>query len=403
MLDPSVVRAAGAAMPVDGVVCFAAVDWWYHNRGHSECQIMKRVARRVPVLWVNSIGMRAPSPRKTELPYRRYLRKLKSTLKGLRRDGESGMWVYSPLFVPRYTPRMVELNGVLLAAQVRVLSRLIGIRRPAAFVTIPTAAPAAERIGAARVVFNRSDVFSAFREADASLIAPLERRLLGRAECVLYVNRELYQRERDGVNEAHYLGHGVDFGHFAAPRRCGAPEALRDIPRPVIGFYGALDDYTIDLDLLVKVARQHSRASMVIIGPRAMDLSRLTAEPNVRYLGPVPYAELPRYAAEFDVAVMPWLRNDWIAGCNPIKLKEYLALGMPVVTTRFPELEPYEHLVYAAESHDEFLAGINQALAERDACAVSRRRAAVAADSWDHVASRVGDLLGLRAHNGERA
>src|SRR5689334_10431355 len=82
----------------DGVVCFAGVDWWYHNRGHSECQIMRRLARRAPVLWVNSLGMRVPRPGRSDLLIRRYYRKLKSTLKGLRRD-PSGMWVYSPLFV----------------------------------------------------------------------------------------------------------------------------------------------------------------------------------------------------------------------------------------------------------------------------------------------------------------
>ncbi len=75
-----------------------------------------------------------------------------------------------------------------------------------------------------------------------------------------------------------------------------------------------------------------------MIGPKAMDISRLQAEPNVVYLGPVQYAKLPAYAAQFNVALMPWLQNEWIKGCNPIKLKEYLALGFPVVAMRFPEL-----------------------------------------------------------------
>jgi hypothetical protein len=166
----------------DGIVCFAAVDWWYHNRGHSECQILSRLARRVPVLWVNSIGMRAPSPGKTELVLHRYVRKLKSTVKGLRRDQASGMWVYSPIFVPRYTRRMVELNGRLVHAQVSLLCRKLRVRRPAVWATIPTCAPAVERGNWSRVLFNRSDEFSAFPEADAALIAPLEQRLLRRAD-----------------------------------------------------------------------------------------------------------------------------------------------------------------------------------------------------------------------------
>jgi glycosyltransferase involved in cell wall biosynthesis len=391
-------RAAGPAATdaCDSVICFAGVDWWYHNRGHSECQIMSKLARRVPALWINSIGMRAPAPGKTELPYRRYVRKLKSTLKGLRRD-PSGMWIYSPLFVPRYTPRMVEFNGRVLAAQVRGLCRLLGFARPAVMVTIPTAAPAVAHLRPRRLVFNRSDEFSAFREADASFVRPLEHRLLCKSDVVLYVNRGLYQREQHAVRDAQYIGHGVDFKHFArdAEASAQAPSALKDLPRPIIGFYGALDDYTIDLELLIKVAQANRSASVVIIGPRAMDISRLVAEPNVKYLGPIPYAELPRYAAQFDVALMPWLQNEWIAGCNPIKLKEYLALGMPVVTTRFAELQPFEHLVYAADSHEQYLAAIQRGLAERDPQRVAQRRQAVRTDSWDAIADRVGGMLKL--------
>jgi hypothetical protein len=215
---------------------------------------------------------------------------------------------------------------------------------------------------------------------------------------VVYVNRRLFERERAGVRDAQYIGHGVDFDHFASARpepRPFPPQAIVDLPRPIVGFYGALDDYTVDLELLIKTARKIAPATLLIIGPKVMDISRLVAEPNVRYLGPVPYAELPKYAAAFDVALMPWLQNDWIAGCNPIKLKEYLALGFPVVTIRFPELQKYEGLVYGADSHDEFLAKVGWALQERDPGAVARRREAVQADSWDALADRCGQLLGI--------
>jgi hypothetical protein len=387
----------------DGVVCFAAVDWWYHNRGHSECQIMSRLAKRVPVLWVNSIGMRAPTPGKTELVMHRYVRKLKSTFKGLRRDDATGMWVYSPIFIPRYNPRMVEVNGRLVGLQVSALLRKLKIKRPAVWATVPTCAPMVERRRWAASVWNRSDEFSAFPEADATLIAPLEQRLLRGCDSAVYVNRTLFERERGSVKAAEFIGHGVDFDHFASARPgtkppADVPEELKDLPRPIVGFYGALDDYTVDLELLIKVARHIRPATLLIIGPKAMDISRLVAEPNVKYLGPVPYAKLPRYAAQFDVALMPWLQNDWIKGCNPIKLKEYLSLGFPVVSIRFGELERYEHLVYGADSHAEFLEGINRAVKEHDPARVEERRNAVRADSWDSLADKAAALLGLGGH-----
>jgi len=384
----------------DGVVCFAAVDWWYHNRGHSECQIMSRLAKRVPVLWVNSIGMRAPSPGKTELVLHRYVRKFKSTLKGLRRDDTTGMWVYSPLFIPRYNKRMVEVNGRLVGLQVAALFRKLKIKRPAVWATVPTCAPIVERGRWAASVWNRSDEFAAFPEADASLIAPLEQRLLKACGHAVYVNRILFERERRIVRGADFIGHGVDFNHFAGARPghkppANVPDELKDLPRPIIGFYGALDDYCVDLELLIKVARQVKPATLLIIGPKAMDISRLEAEPNVKYLGQVPYAKLPQYAAQFDVALMPWLQNDWIKGCNPIKLKEYLSLGFPTVSIGFHELEKYQHLVYPANSHEEFLAGVARALEENDPAAVQQRRDAVRHDSWDALADHAAQLLGL--------
>jgi hypothetical protein len=143
------------------------------------------------------------------------------------------------------------------------------------------------------------------------------------------------------------------------------------------------------------VARAFPKATLLVIGPQAMEIGRLLAEPNVRYLGPVPYEQLPDYAAHFDVGIMPWLQNDWIRGCNPIKLKEYLALGFPVVSIRFPQLAAFEHLVHAADDPAAFVDGIAAALAAPDPAAAERRRQSVRDASWDARADRVGELLAL--------
>jgi len=87
-------------MRCDGVIWFGNVDWWYHNSGHASIRMATRIARRVPTVWINSIGMRLPVPGRTEIAWRRYRRKLKSLFKGLRFDPETGMWIYSPVFVP---------------------------------------------------------------------------------------------------------------------------------------------------------------------------------------------------------------------------------------------------------------------------------------------------------------
>lgn len=382
----------------NGIVCFAGIDWWYHNRGHSECQIMTRLARRVPVLWVNSIGMRIPRAGRTELAFARYARKLKSTLRGLRRDA-SGMWVLSPLFLPRHTPRALSFNGRFVGAQVGLSCWLLGIRRPSVWVTLPTAAPIVARREWQRCVFSRSDDFAHLPEVDVAVIEGLEAELFARADSVVFVNRALYERDGHRARDARLLDHGVDFEHFAAvdSLRRDCPEELRGLKRPIFGFYGALDEYTIDLDLLVQTARRVAPASLLLIGPRQMDVQALEREPNVVFLPQQPYTALPRYAAQFDVALMPWKRNEWIEHCNPIKLKEYLAMGTPIVSIRFPELARYDGLVYVAEDSAEFLDALGRAAAENDPALKNRRREAVRTSSWESIAESVGALLGVTA------
>ncbi len=381
----------------DGVVCFGGIDWWYHNRGHSECQVMTRLASQMPVLWVNSIGMRAPSKAKTELPLKRYIRKFKSTLKGLRRDPESGMWIYSPLFVPRYTLPWLRFNGLFLALQINLLRFFLGMKNPATWVTTPTAVEPVERMRWSQIIFNRSDEFSRFPEADTDFIAGLEKRLLSLSDTVLFTSHGLMKREAHLCRSAEYLGHGVDYDRFSQARErdrpAELPANLRHLKRPIVGYYGALDDYTVDKELFIKTARRIAPATLLIIGPKAMDTTSIEAEPNVHYIGQIPYEEIPSHAGAFDVALMPWLMNEWIESSNPIKLREYLAIGFPIVTTWFPELEPYESLVYSAKSHERFLEAIDEALHERDPESVLRRRASVQNSTWDGITRRVSEIL----------
>lgn len=384
---------------IDGVVCFASVDWWYHNRGHSECQIMRRLATKLPVLWINSIGMRLPTPGKSDLVLTRYARKLRSTLRGLRRD-ECGLWVYSPLFLPRYTHAAASLNGILLDWQVRLLERRIRISNPCLWVTVPTAAPVAERGRWERIVFNRSDAFSTFPEVDANVIKRFEQILLRISDEVLYVSKDLMVQERGLYRSAHLVRHGVDFDHFSRVRdgsgpTVPAPASIASLPRPIVGFYGGLDDYTVDLELMIQTARSIPKGTLLVIGPQVMTISRLLAEPNVVYLGPIAYEKLPTYAAHFDVGIMPWLRNEWIEKCNPIKLREYLALGFPIVSIQFPELADYEKHVYVAADREEFIRQLYAALDEHSAEKNMARRKSVQDESWDSQTDRVAKILGL--------
>jgi glycosyltransferase involved in cell wall biosynthesis len=384
----------------DGVIHFGNVDWWYHNRGHASVRMATRLVQRVPTVWVNSIGMRMPVPGKTEIAWARYWRKLKSLTKGLRRDPVSGMYIYSPIFVPRYSPAMLELNGKLLSAQVKIVCKRLKIKHPSALVSMPTMTPAVERGKWVKVVFDRCDDFTTLPEADKKQIWGLEKRLLDISDAAAYVHEGLMERELELVKKSVLIGHGVDFDAFVAARplagaRTQIPDSMRDLPKPIVGFYGGMDEYRMDVELMIKIARHIAPGTLVLIGPKQMDLSRVLAEPNVKHIDQVPPQDLAAHAAHFDVGIIPFLQNEFNKMCNPTKLKEYLALGYPIVVMNLPAFEQYKSLIYKSNSHDEFLTNLDKARQENDSSLIEQRRSMVAESSWDKVAGKVAELLAV--------
>ena len=383
-------------MNAPDVVCFSGQDWWYHNRAHSDFQLMQRVAQDRRVLLVNSIGMRMPAPGRSTKPFRRIARKALSMLRGARKpvDGLPGFTVFTPMLLPFYgSDRMRAANARLVRFQVERRMQALGIADPHIVVTVPTAWDVAKDLGRSSLVYNRSDKHSAFTEACAGVISRCERQLFTHADRVLYSSGALMEFEAGRCGDrARLLDHGVDLAHFRPRPRTEALTRL-GARRPILGFFGGLDDYVVDFDLLERIAVERPHCTLVLIGDATLSIERLTRHPNVLHLGFRAYAEIPDLGADFDVALMPWLDNAWIRSCNPIKLKEYLALGLEVVTTWFPEIERYRDHVHIARSQDAFLRQIDSVLQGRRASGDRRRLLAQA--SWDE---RARELLAILDH-----
>jgi hypothetical protein len=373
------------------VVVFAGLDWWYHNRAHSDFQLATGLAATHRVLLVNSIGTRMPRPGRTTGVTGRLRRKLRSIARGVRRPVPElpYYFVYSPVSVPAYGSRLGGgLNERLVRTQVRVVMWWLRMPRPVVLVTPPTAWSVVTRLPRRAVLVNRSDKHSAWSEVDAGHMQVLERQMLTGADVVLYVAHSLMAEDAPLVGDrAVFLDHGVDAGWFGDPG--AVPAELAALPRPRIGFVGTLRDHTVDLTLLRRVAEEVPGASLVLVGPVFMDLQGLDEMPGVHAVGARPHAEVPAWCAGLDVALMPWLDNDWIRACNPIKMKEYLALGLRTVSTDFPEARRYVDVMDLAASPDEFVALVRAAAADPRPDEAARRRAAVSGDTWD---ARVAEL-----------
>lgn len=378
-------------------VCFSAQDWWYHNRAHSDFQLMRSLAERRTVLVVNSIGMRMPTPGRSTHVARRILRKLRSVAMFVRRPLPElpGFVVMSPLPLPFYASSVLRrLNALLVRAQVRAVCAALGIRRPAIVVTIPTAWDVVVPMRRHSLIYNRSDRHSSFPEADTTTIEAMERGLLQCADHVLYVSRSLLSEERAAAGaRAVFLDHGVDIEHFRPRPSTELPRELAEIPAPRVGFFGALDDSVVDFDLLERVAVELPDVSLVLIGDASYPMERLTRHPNVHWLGFRRYEDIPAYGSGFDVALMPWADNPWIWHSNPIKLKEYLALGLPIVSTDFAEVAHYSDRVRVGRDAGEFIALIRRCLVEGGPQSPAELRASVLPASWRARAHALTELI----------
>lgn len=359
------------------------------SKHHLIREFIRRGAR---VLYVENISMRKIGSGGAR-DYRKAVNEICRFARGLR-SPFPGLSVLNPLYLPFPNSKAAQrVNSILVPALVRFHSRRIGLRNPVYVYFMPTGLLMQGRLGEQLSVYYITDNYAAFAETEHEAVERLESAALRTADVVFATAKTLADDRRALRPDIHYSPHGVEAAHFAAAQDPGTaiPEEIARFPRPRIGFMGWLSDDKIDFSLLIELARRHREWSIVLLGREVSDLSCLVAEPNIHYLGPKPYAQLPGYLKAFDVALVPFLTNELTRDVNPLKMREYLAAGLPVVATAIPSIEPYRQQVRLVHTADEFDAAICEAL--KNPGDPARRQAAVANESWSARATAVLEIL----------
>src|ERR1043166_1628554 len=379
------------------IICFAGEDWWYHHP-HSKYHLMRRFASAGNrVIFVNSISMGLPGlTNKDLLP--RILRKARSYAR-LARPTPEGVTVVSPAVVPFFGTRAARaVNRKLLALQIGRLARRGGLKRPVLWIAIPTAADMIGEFDERLVIYQVSDKYDANlmdHATDLQTIRKLHERAIDNADLVLYSGQKLLAEAERGLDRSYLLEQAVDFDHWSrvGPGKLEVAEAVARIPRPRLGYFGAIEPWLVDQDLIKRAARERPEWQWIFIGNKSRGVE-IEALPNTHFLPPVPYQELPHYAAGFDVCVLPWdTAHSFTSYGSAIKVREYLATGKPVVISPLPEYESMGQVLRIARSHDDWFRLVEAALAENDPEAVSARQAAVADGTWDARAEWVSSLI----------
>lgn len=313
--------------------------------------LVTRLAKQRKVLWVNSIGLRQPKLNHHDV--QRAIYKLLGKGKCGYRVSQStpdNITVVNLRTIPAPSSALARLVAkAMICAQLRPMVKQLNLHQPVLWSSLPTAADICGCLGESSVVYYCGDDFSSLAGVDHSVVAKHESKLIERADLIFAASAKLLTKFPQ--NKAHYVPHGVDTELFSQP----APRA-DDLPcssKKIAGFYGSLSNW-LDYDLLYQVCLDNPGWEFVFIGPIELSDNPLPKLGNVHYLGPKAHQELPRYSQHWDVSLLPFVANDQIASCSPLKLLEYLAAGSRVISTPFPALAPYADYIDVASNAQSF-------------------------------------------------
>ena len=364
-------------------IIFVSSDDWESGLKTSKYHMTMQLANHGNrVLFVESIGLRPPTASSSDLS--RIGKKLAQWSRFLR-------WVHpniavlTPIVLPFHQHRSVQrLNRHLLVNSVKLGANRLGFKEPLLWNFMPNALDLVGRCNEQLSLYYCVDEFAQFPGVPVAAIEAMEQELLGKVDMCFATALKLYDDKQKFNSETHYMPHGVDVEHFRLALSDETPLAdeIAALPKPVIGYYGHLAEW-FDADLIEQIAKAHPEWSVVLIGTIRLDTSRYDAYPNVHFLGRKPYEDLPSYSKGFDVALIPFTQSKLTVNVNPLKLREYLASGLPVVSVDLPEVRKYAEVVHIASDSAMFIQAIEQALQENSPELIQYRTQFVNDESWE--------------------
>jgi glycosyltransferase involved in cell wall biosynthesis len=387
-------------------VLISTADWnarYWTNKQHMAERLAARGWR---VLYVESVGLRSPDIRSVG-DWRRLVRRLFAGLRDFflgPRQVAPSIWVLSPLVLPgRRYAAIDAVNRLLLDHPVLGFVRR-HFRRPIVWTYHPFMLSLAERIGQGPLVYHCVDDIAAIPGVDITAMRRCEPLLLAAADAVFTTSEPLFEKCVAINANTHFFSNVADADHFGAALRSGpVPADIDAIPRPRLGYHGVLSDFKMDFRLLVDLAGRRPDWHIVLIGDERegqtdASVAQLARLPNVHLLGYRPYERLPDYLRGIDVGLLPIMANDYTHSMFPMKLYEYLAAGVPVVSTPGPFVADGPPRVQVAADLSAFIAAVEAQLAA-GRLTPDEARKAVGRNTWDE---RLDRMLAIVARVPER-
>lgn len=371
-----------------------------HDYNMTDCKISTdHIASQLSIhnriLYVESIGLRKPRINKNDMG--RIFKKAKRFFRLPRKINDS-FYVISPLVIPfHHVPLVSKLNQMFLVLYVRAVCLFLGFRDPILFIFLPSMYGVVGRLKEVLSVYYCTDEHSQFPGVDRNSIKRMETEILRKVTLGFATSPQIL-KEKKKINPSFYLSmHGVDYDNFSKAQdpALTVPADIIHIKNPVIGYFGAIDKW-MDLELIYNLVNLRSDWTFLFIGKRVVDISKFDGIPNIHFVGQRPFTTLPAYGKKFDVAIIPFLLNDLTKHVFPIKLKEYLAMGKPIVSSALPPVEEYDKthpgLIGIGRGYNDFIDKIESALLNNTEYHIKSRQESVRKDTWE---ARAEDISGI--------
>lgn len=391
---PADLELPGTKLRDTEIVCVGFSDWESElltNQQH----LLARAADRNKILFVESLGLRRPQLASKDL--RRIARRLGRAASPMREV--EGVHVLSPLVLPLHSNEAVRrLNTQLLRRYVGYGIRSLGMHDPVLWSFVPQAEVLIDSLRPSKVLYYIDDDHAAKEGIDAESFLSAEARFARRADVVMASAPELVTRMQKLSKNVHYAPNVADTRMFSSALSPGPVDAELDrCPRPRIVFVGAILAAKIDLDLVVAMARLRPDWTFAFVGPIGpgdphTNVDALRGESNIRLLGPRPYEQLPAVLRGADAAIVPYHLEGEMRSVFPMKTYEYLAAGLPVVSTPMVTLQDVPEIIKAS-GPEQFVQKLAEAMQADSPADRERRSADAQAHSWESRLDQIAETL----------
>jgi len=398
----------------ESFVYFGPEEW--NSMWRNRHQLLSRLARANRVVYVE--------PRPYTYEVTGGLRRGELHLNNLRSSGvqpvAENLWLYRwPRFAPvGGPPPLRAVTHWLRRNHLRRALAQLDIQNPIVWLSNPSQADARFDVPARLRVYHIVDEYLAYYGlSDTQRVswATRENTLIAWADLVVVVSAELMETKGPDDPKFRLLPNAVDADAYQARPLHPVPPALADLPRPILGYIGLIST-RLDLALLNTLAAQHPDWTLVMIGTVYRDgceeaLNRLEAHPNVHLLPRVPAQDVPDYVRRFDLGLVPYKITLETYHASPLKIYEYLAAGLPVVSADVPGARQFAQVITIATTPAQWAAAIAEQLAANTSQAAAARRQAVAAHTWDarvetlsgYLIEALGQVSHTRSHHAPTA